>query len=385
MELKEVQKVFTEIYMKNGEYSFHSPGRVNLIGEHIDYNGGFVFPCALEFGTYAVVAKRDDNVVNLASTNFSQKVKVSLSDIRYDEKDDWANYPKGIFKIMIDMGYKISGMDILVSGNIPNGAGLSSSASLELLMGVIVNNLFNDGEIDRLDLVKIGQEAENKFVGVNCGIMDQFAVGMGKKNKAMLLDCSNLDYKYASVELQKYTIVIMNTNKRRALNESKYNERRGECEEALKALKKRKNINNLCELSPIEFEEYKDAIKNPIVSLRASHAVYENDRVKKAFKALNDGKLMEFGALLTESHMSLKEKYEVTGIELDTICETSLKAKGCIGARMTGAGFGGCAIALVHEEHVEDFINEVTKDYEKIIGYKPSFYISGIGEGTCEI
>lgn len=385
MELKEVQKVFTEIYMKNGEYSFHSPGRVNLIGEHIDYNGGFVFPCALEFGTYAVVAKRDDNVVNLASTNFNQRVKISLSDIKYDEKDDWANYPKGIFKIIMDKGYKISGMDILVSGNIPNGAGLSSSASLELLTGVIVNNLFNDGKIDRIDLVKIGQEAENKFVGVNCGIMDQFAVGMGKKNKAMLLDCSNLDYKYAPVELQKYTIVIMNTNKRRALNESKYNERRGECEEALKALQTRKDINNLCELSPIEFEEYKDAIKNPVVSLRASHAVYENDRVKKAFKALNDGNLMEFGALLTESHRSLKDKYEVTGLELDTICETSLKAKGCIGARMTGAGFGGCAIALVHEEHVEEFINDITKDYEKIIGYKPSFYISGIGEGTCEI
>lgn len=385
MELSELKKEFKNIFNENHEYEFFSPGRINLIGEHIDYNGGFVFPCALDFGTYAFVSKRYDNKINLVSTNLEKRVSVSLDHINFKAEDDWTNYPKGVFKFMQEKGFIIGGMNILVSGNIPNGAGLSSSASLELLMGVIANNLFNKGVIDKITLVKIGQEAENKFVGVNCGIMDQFAVGMGKKNKGILLNCGNLEYNYADVDLQKYTLVIMNTNKRRALNESKYNERRAECERALHILKAYKDIDNLCDLEPMEFEIYKDNLKDENIRKRAEHAVYENYRVLKAFNALNSGNLLEFGSLLTKSHVSLKEKYEVTGLELDTICEEALKVKGCLGARMTGAGFGGCAIALVNKEASEDFTIKVSKAYAEKIGYSPSFYFTSIGEGTRQI
>jgi galactokinase len=385
MNINELKKEFVSIYGEGELRSFHSPGRVNLIGEHIDYNGGYVFPCALEFGTFACVRKREDRTVNLVSTNFDLKVTVDLDNLVYREEHDWANYPKGVMKVMLDKGYKAGGMDILISGNIPNGAGLSSSASLELLIGVIINDLFNQGEIDRVELVKIGQKAENTFVGVNCGIMDQFAVGMGKKHKAILLDCNTLEYKYAEVELGDYSLVIMNTNKRRALNESKYNERRAECDEAVAVLRTAKDINTLCELSVEEYEKLEHLITKENVRNRARHAVYENERVKNAFNALNQGKLIEFGELLVGSHNSLRDLYEVTGKELDTIVEESLKAEGCIGARMTGAGFGGCAIAVVKKDSIESFIDTVKANYTSKIGYEPSFYMSGIGEGTQEI
>lgn len=385
MNITELKQEFIRLYGEGEIRAFHSPGRVNLIGEHIDYNGGYVFPCALEFGTYACVREREDNIVNLATTNFDLKVAVNLEEITYRDEDDWANYPKGVMKMMQNHGYKVGGMDILVSGNIPNGAGLSSSASLELLIGVIVDKLFNGDTIDRVELVKIGQEAENKFVGVNCGIMDQFAVGMGKKNKAILLDCNTIKYDYADVELGDYTLVIMNTNKRRALNESKYNERRGECEEALEILRKKKDIHALCELTAEEYDELEQYIEKENVRKRARHAVYENERVKKAYKCLQEGKLLEFGELLVGSHTSLKDLYEVTGKELDTIVEEALKVEGCIGARMTGAGFGGCAIALVMKESVQPFMEKVKESYVEKIGYEPSFYFSGVGEGTEEI
>lgn len=385
MQLNELNKEFIKLYGEGEVRAFYSPGRVNLIGEHIDYNGGYVFPCALEFGTFACVRKRKDNIVRLASTNFELQVEVDLNNIVYKEKDDWANYPKGVFKVLKDKEYIVEGMDILISGNIPNGAGLSSSASLELLMGVIINSLFNEGKIEKIDLVKFSQEAENKFVGVNCGIMDQFAVGMGKKNKAMLLDCGTINYEYADVNLGDFCLVIMNTNKRRALNESKYNERRAECEEALSDIRNKKAINALCELSVDEFNNLGDLIKNETVRKRAKHAVYENERVKSAFKFLNEANLNEFGKLLVESHNSLRDLYEVTGKELDAIVEESLKVDGCIGARMTGAGFGGCAIALVNKSKIAKFIEVVRKNYTKQIGYEPSFYLSDIGEGTNEI
>lgn len=385
MELMELKKEFAKLYGEGEIRAFHSPGRVNLIGEHIDYNGGYVFPCALEFGTYAYVREREDNIVNLASTNFDLKVSVNLDNVEYKDEDDWANYPKGVIKVMMEKGYKISGMDILISGNIPNGAGLSSSASLEVLIGVIINNLFNQGKIDKVELVKISQKAENTFVGVNCGIMDQFAVGMGKANKAILLDCNTLNYSYADVKLGDYSLVIMNTNKRRALNESKYNERRAECEEALKAISKEKEINALCELTTEEYASLESLIEKENVRKRARHAVFENERVKKAFNCLNEGKLQEFGNLLVQSHNSLRDLYEVTGIELDTLVEEALKAPGCIGARMTGAGFGGCAIALVDKSHIDEFAKTVEENYVKAIGYEPSFYFSGIGEGTEEL
>ena len=385
MNINELKVEFVKIYGEGEVRSFNSPGRVNLIGEHIDYNGGYVFPCALEFGTFACVRKRNDRKVNLASTNFDLKVEADLDDLVYKEEDDWANYPKGVMKIMMEMGYAVEGMDILISGNIPNGAGLSSSASLELLIGVIVNNLFNNKAIDQVDLVKIGQKAENTFVGVNCGIMDQFAVGMGKKDKAILLDCNTLDYSYADVVLGDYSLVIMNTNKRRALNESKYNERRAECDEALEIIKSVKNIGALCELSVEEYKEVEKFLTKENVKNRVEHAVYENQRVKDAFKALNEGKLNEFGELLVGSHNSLRDLYEVTGKELDTIVEESIKTEGCIGARMTGAGFGGCAIAVVKKDCIDSFIQTVKENYASKIGYEPSFYMSGIGEGTQEI
>ena len=385
MEAKELKEQFIKLYGEGEIRTFHSPGRVNLIGEHIDYNGGFVFPCALDFGTFACVRQRHDKKIRLASTNFELKVDANLGSVVFKKEDDWANYPKGIIKIMQEDGYKVGGMDIIVSGNIPNASGLSSSASLELLMAVIINDIFNEGKVDRVELTKIGQRAENSFVGVNCGIMDQFAVGMGKKNKAILLDCSTIKYKYAEVNLGENCLVIMNTNKKRALNESKYNERRAECEEAVSIIKKSRDIENLCDLTAEEFKAVEGTIAKVNVKNRARHAVYENERVKKAFDCLNSGDLELFGKLLVESHNSLRDLYEVTGVELDTIVEEAIKVEGCIGARMTGAGFGGCAIAVVNKSKIDSFILSVKMSYLKKIGYEPDFYLSGIGEGTREI
>lgn len=384
MQIKELKEEFIRLYGEGEIRIFTSPGRVNLIGEHIDYNGGYVLPCALDFGTYGCVRKRNDRKISFASTNFELKVEVDIDKIKFNKSDDWANYPKGVIVEMMKSGYEISGMDILVSGNIPNGAGLSSSASLELLMAVIINNLFNEGKLDRIQLVKLCQKAENIFVGVNCGIMDQFAIGVGKKNKAILLDCNTLKYNYCNVNLKDNCIVILNTNKRRALNESKYNERRAECEEALRILQTQKQINALCELSVEEFNEMEHLIKEENVRRRAKHAVYENERTKEAYKYLNEGNLEKFGELLVESHNSLRELYEVSGKELDTIVIEALKVKGCVGARMTGAGFGGCAIAIVKKTEVNNFIDIVRENYKNKIGYEPSFYLSGIGDGTGE-
>lgn len=385
MEVLELKEKFLNLYGEGDIRVFHSPGRVNLIGEHIDYNGGHVFPCALEFGTFGCVRKRSDRKVNLTSTNFDLRICVDLDNLKYKVEDNWGNYPKGVIKLMLESGYIVSGMDVLVSGNIPNASGLSSSASLEVLMAVIINDLFNDGKIDRMKLVKLCQRAENNFVGVNCGIMDQFAIGMGKKNKAMLLDCNTLKYSYANIDLKQYSLVIMNTNKRRALNESKYNERRVECDEAVENLNKKMDIKVLCELTVQEFSELEYLIEKENVRNRARHAIFENERVRKAYVYLNEGKLHEFGNLLVQSHESLRDLYEVTGKELDTIVAEALKVTSCIGARMTGAGFGGCAIALVEKANIDSFINEVKKSYTEQIGYEPSFYLSGIGDGTEEV
>ena len=385
MEILELKKEFIKLYGEGDSRVFHSPGRINLIGEHIDYNGGYVFPCALEFGTLGCVRKRADRRVNLASTNFDLSICVDLENIQYKAEDDWGNYPKGVIKFMLESGYIVSGMDILISGNIPNASGLSSSASLEVLMAVIINNLFNDKAMDRVELVLLCQRVENNFVGVNCGIMDQFAIGMGKKDKAILLDCSTLKYSYADIKLNQYSLVIMNTNIRRALNESKYNQRRAECDEAVENLNKKINIKALCELDVAEFNKLEHLIEKKNVRNRARHAITENERVKKAYDCLNEGKLHEFGELLVQSHESLRDLYEVTGIELDTIVAEALKVKSCIGARMTGAGFGGCAIALVEKSNIDNFIKQVKASYTILIGHEPSFYLSGIGNGTEEV
>ena len=384
-----MDKIISEFIKKYGETKeeirvFHAPGRVNLIGEHIDYNGGNVFPCALEFGTYAVVRKRDDNILNLASLNFDLEVQVDMNDIKYEEAHDWGNYPKGVLKMLQNRGHELFGMDILLEGNIPNGSGLSSSASVELVVLVAANALNGLG-IDLVELAKIGQLSENTFNGVNCGIMDQFAVAMGKKDHAILLDCDTLEYEYAPLKLDGYKLVIANTNKRRQLNESAYNERRSECDTALELLQKQFDVKYLCHITPEQFQEYAHLIEDPVINKRAKHVITENARSLEAAKALSDNNLKRFGDLMVESHMSLKDDYEVTGVELDTLVDVALNVDGVIGSRMTGAGFGGCTVSVVKEDAIDQFTKQVVSDYKEKIGYEPTIYIAGVGDGAKEI
>lgn len=384
METKDMVKSFEEEYGKQeGKvYTFFSPGRVNLIGEHIDYNGGFVFPGALTIGIYGAVRYRNDNIIRMRSKNINGEITVNLDEpLAYKEEDDWGNYPKGVIKELLDRGHKIKGMDILFYSNLPDGAGLSSSAALEVLTGYIMLYLEKPGDIDRVELSKLCQQVENKFIGVSCGIMDQFSVALGKKYNAILLDCNSLYYEYVPLNLEKYSLVIMNTNKKRELADSKYNERRSECEEALRLINSfgDKKLNNLCEAT---LEDIQKCISNDTIKRRATHVVTENDRVKTAVKMLRDGKIEVFGDLMTKSHGSLRDDYEVTGFHLDSLVSEALKIEGCIGARMTGAGFGGCAIALVKNDNVEEFKAEVSTGYEKNTGIKPAFYVSSIGDGV---
>lgn len=375
---------FEEKFGGGGEYEvYFAPGRVNLIGEHTDYNGGHVFPCALTIGTYAVARKREDHKLRFYSMNFEKLgiIEASIEDLVKKSEDDWANYPKGVIWAMQLKGYQIDcGMDVLYFGNIPNGSGLSSSASLEVLTGFILNQLFGLG-ISFTELALLGQYAENHFIGVNCGIMDQFASAMGKKNNAIFLDTADLSYEYAPLDLGDAKIVIMNTNKKRGLGDSKYNERRSECEAALAELQKVVPIKTLGELSQEQFETYKTVIKEPVQVLRAKHAVYENQRTIKAVEALKKNDLVLFGQLMNESHKSTQYDYEVTGVELDTIVEAAWKQDGVIGARMTGAGFGGCAVSIVKGEAVDRFIRNVGKEYSDKIGYDADFYVVEVGNG----
>lgn len=385
MDLQRLKEKFQEKFGAEGPIrTFFAPGRVNLIGEHIDYNGGYVFPCAISFGTYAIVRKREDNKIRFASTNLSYETELTLENIQYEEKDDWVNYPKGVIKYFQESGSTVGGFDILYSGNIPNGAGLSSSASVEVLTAYILNELFQCNKT-LIDMVKISQKAENHFVGVNSGIMDQFAVAMGKKDQAILLDCNTLDYDYVPLELKGAKLVIANTNKRRGLADSKYNERRSECEQAVEDLQKVLDIETLGELDALTFEEYKKFIKDPIHQKRASHAVYENIRVKEAVKKLNAGDLAAFGELMNQSHISLRDLYEVTGVELDTMVEEAWKIPGVIGSRMTGAGFGGCTISIVEADAVETFITEVGENYNKRTGLQADIYVAEVGAGVREL
>ncbi|MGL5750076.1 MAG: galactokinase, partial [Paraclostridium sp.] len=336
----DIKNEFREMFKEESDNTYFSPGRVNLIGEHTDYNGGHVFPCALSFGTYGVIKNRDDKKVRAYSMNFKELgiIEFNLENVINEKEHDWANYPKGVIKTFENNGYKIThGFDILFYGNIPNGAGLSSSASIEVLMAVILNDVFKL-DIDMIEMVKMCQEAENKFIGVNCGIMDQFAIGMGKEGCAILLDCNTLKYRYSQINMDGYKIVIANTNKKRGLADSKYNERRSECERALGNFKNKLSINALGELKEIDFEENISLIENEIDRKRAKHAVYENQRTLKAVKALEENDLNMFGKLMVDSHNSLRDDYEVTGIELDTLVDVSLNQEGVIGSRMTGAG-----------------------------------------------
>lgn len=381
---EELIKHFAEIFGESTKAEvFFAPGRVNLIGEHTDYNGGHVFPCALSIGTYAVVRVRDDNKLRFFSLNFKEDgiYESDLEDLSAKPEDGWTNYPKGVIWAFAQKGYKVSkGFDMLVFGNIPNGSGLSSSASLEVLTGYILNHYFDFG-VSNLDLALIGQFSENKYNGVNCGIMDQFAVAMGRKDCAMFLDTATLEYEYVPVKLDGYKLVICCTNKVRGLNDSKYNERRSECESALERLQTVANISSLGDLDAESFENIKDVIDDEVKIRRARHAVYENQRTIVAVDMLKAGKLGEFGRLMNESHASLRDDYEVTGTELDTIVASAQKQNGVIGARMTGAGFGGCAVALVKEDAVDAFVRNVGEEYLKAIGYAASFYPVDIGDG----
>lgn len=385
----QLMEKFQKLFGEGGDIrSYFSPGRVNLIGEHTDYNGGHVFPCALTIGTYGVARKRGDRKIRLYSENFSKMgvIETSLDDLVYQDSAGWTNYPKGIVWTFQEKGYPIDkGFDMLMYGNIPNGSGLSSSASVELLMGIILKDMFGYEDLTMINLALMGQYGENNFNGMNCGIMDQFAIAMGKKDHAIFLDTQNLQYEYAPIHMEGCKIVIAASSKKRKLTDSKYNERRAECEEALKDIQSVKNVQALGELSEEEFEEIKDVIKNPVCRKRAKHAVYENQRTVRAVKALKNNELETFGRLMNESHISLRDDYEVTGKELDTLVEAAWKQEGVIGSRMTGAGFGGCTVSIVKEDKVEDFVKNVGGIYEKAIGYAADFYVVEIGDGTRRI
>lgn len=383
-----VWKKFEEVFGNTeGAQVYFAPGRVNLIGEHTDYNGGHVFPCALTIGTYAVARKRNDNVLQFYSMNFEKLgvIGCTLENLVPSPEADWTNYPKGVMWAFEQRGMKIPcGMDILLNGNIPNGSGLSSSASVEVLTGYILRDLFGF-DVSNQDLALIGQYSENNFNGVNCGIMDQFSIAMGKENHAIFLDTADLSYEYAPIKLEGAKIVIACSNKKRGLGDSKYNERRSECETALAELQKVTNVKSLGELSEEAFEQYKDAIGSDVRKKRAKHAVYENRRTLKAVEALKAGDITLFGELMNASHVSLRDDYEVTGIELDTLVEEAWKVDGVIGSRMTGAGFGGCTVSIVKDDAIDTFIERVGAAYLEKIGYAADFYVVEIGDGPCKL
>jgi len=385
--MKHLEQKFQEVFGAPAEKQFFAPGRVNLIGEHTDYNGGNVFPCAIDKGTYGLVKKRNDRKFRMYSENFADLgvMEFTLDELTNDKKHDWANYPKGVIKMFLETGQKIdSGFDILFSGNIPNGAGLSSSASIEMLTAIVLKDLFHLS-IDPVEMAQLGKKTENLFIGVNSGIMDQFAVAMGKKDHAILLDCNTLKYAYVPVVLKDEVIVIANTNKRRGLADSKYNERRAECDEALAELQTKLPIKALGELSIEQFEANKDLIKSPVRQKRAKHAVYENQRTLKAQKELSAGNLAEFGKLMNQSHISLRDDYEVTGVELDTLAALAWEQPGVVGSRMTGAGFGGCTVSIVKKDKVDDFIKNVGEAYKNKIGYAADFYIASVSDGAKKL
>lgn len=383
-----ILKRFAEVFGgQEGAHAFFAPGRVNLIGEHTDYNGGHVFPCALTIGTYAVARKREDRKLRFYSMNFDRLgiIESSLDDLKPHKEAGWTNYPKGVMWAFEERGMKIPcGLDILLNGNIPNGSGLSSSASVEVVTGYILKSLFGF-DVTNQDLALIGQYSENNFNGVNCGIMDQFAIAMGKKDHAIFLDTSDLSYEYAPIKLDGAKIVISCSNKKRGLGSSKYNERRAECEAALKDLQAGAGIETLGDLNEEEFEQMKMSIKDMDGRRRAKHAVYENQRTIKAVEALKKNDITLFGKLMNESHVSLRDDYEVTGDELDALVDAAWKVDGVIGSRMTGAGFGGCTVSIVKDEAVDTFIEQVGAEYKEKIGYAADFYVVDIGDGPMTL
>ncbi|WP_199121087.1 galactokinase [Pedobacter sp. ASV28] len=377
-------ELFKHRYNKNPENTYFAPGRVNLIGEHIDYNGGLVMPCAITAGTWLLMAPNNDGLIRFASANFEEYKEFPLQQSYTKTDREWYNYPLGIFNELQNMDWKAKGLDLFYYGNIPIGSGLSSSASIEVLTAFALNDYHQLGH-DQLTLVKLSKKVENEFIGVNSGIMDQFAIAFGEKDKALVLNCDSLKYKVIDCNLGDYVLAIINTNKHRELSESKYNERVEECSQALTALRKEISINYLCELNSEKFALHSHLITDEVILKRATHVVKENDRVNLAAKALNSGDLMAFGRLMYASHQSLKELYEVTGKELDAVVDFCASYPHVIGARMTGAGFGGCAIALLKKGYEEDFAKYLTDDYIAKIGYPAAIYIHDIGNGPTKL
>ena len=388
MREEKIIEQFCELYGAGGDIRvYFAPGRVNLIGEHTDYNGGHVFPCALTLGTYGVVRRRNDRKLRFHSVNFSHMgvIESSLDDLEYNRRNGWTNYLKGVFWSLEQKGYQIDhGFDILISGNIPNGSGLSSSASVEVLMAVCLKDMYQF-DLDMIEIALICQFSENVYNKVNCGIMDQFSIAMGKADNAIFLDTSDLSYRYAPIKLEDAELVIACSNKKRGLNDSKYNERRNECDTSLLELKKVLEIDSLGELTVEAFEETKEIITDPVRLKRVRHAVSENQRTLEAVEALNAGDITKFGQLMNASHISLRDDYEVTGIELDTLVEAAWEQPGVLGSRMTGAGFGGCTVSIVKRDCVEAFMKNVKERYFNVVGYHADFYPVHIGDAARRI
>jgi galactokinase len=375
---------FEERFCKRPDHVFFSPGRVNLIGEHIDYNGGKVMPCAISLGTYLAISKNTEKIFRFHCLNFPETAELHLQQSYSKSGKAWFNYPLGVINSFLMQGHPISGLDMLFYGNLPIGAGLSSSASIEVLTGFALSELFQL-KVPSIEIAVLSKKVENEFIGVNCGIMDQFAVTFGQRGKAILLDCDSLQYEMLPFATGDYVLAIINTNKPRSLADSKYNERFAECGAALKALKKQLAVNNLCEIKLETFQSARHLINDAVLEKRALHVISENCRVHEATQALTQNELRRFGQLMYASHESLKNLYEVSGIELDTIVEFCKNYEYCIGARMTGAGFGGCAIALIRNDKVNDFVSHVTNYYIQKIGYSPSVFVSNIGDGVKEV
>lgn len=390
MEQKKLQEKFEDLFGAGGDIrGYFSPGRVNLIGEHTDYNGGHVFPCALTIGTYGIARKREDSKIRFYSLNMEDRppMEADLSDLSYREEYGWANYPLGVVWAMGKVkGLTLTtGFDMAVYGNIPNGSGLSSSASLEVLTGVIVRDLFGFDSLTNIDLALVGQYSENNFNGCNCGIMDQFAVAMGKKDAAIFLDCSDLSYEYAPIALPDAKILITNSKVKHSLVDSAYNDRREECARALSMLQVELDIEALGELSQEEFEEHADLIWDPVCRRRAKHAVYENQRTIRAVEALKSGQIEMFGQLMNASHISLRDDYEVSCREVDILVDEAWKIPGVIGSRITGGGFGGCTVSLVKNDAIDAFIDRVGSAYREKTGIEAEFYAVEIGDGARRV
>lgn len=387
MNLIQFNQHFFDLYGNQDDHPrcFFAPGRVNLIGEHTDYNGGFVLPCAIQYGTYLLIRPSDSGVVRLTSANMDYKTAIPLADLSKKVDKQWVNYPLGIFDQFRQLNLQVSGFDMLYSGDIPKSAGLSSSASIEMVTAFALKVMLNATKLEMIDLVKMSQRAENEFVGLNCGIMDMFAVGMGHKDHALFLNCLTLEHKRVPFVLSGFKLIIGNTNKQRGLADSKYNERVAECQLAVTYLSRSFPVSKLGEISFMQFYKMQEEIPDEIIRRRARHVISENQRVLNSVSNLLKGDMLQFGALMNASHESLRDNYEVTGFELDTMVAEARKINGVLGSRMTGAGFGGCTVSIVHDGVVKKFIEQVGREYQAKTGLKADFYIAEASDGVREI